>query len=158
MFLILDKPSDWKTGSVYSYGFTCVWNGSSYTQKQTGKSPNCTLKATSTSNLLSSSNTYNVKTNKSNETYGSILSAKTVDQIPDLISAVGVDGNDGYIKKEDVFAMPSSPQEAVKMELERRELKEDKTIPLYDSEGKTVIGDYPIEYSEPIEYTVDDMK
>jgi hypothetical protein len=69
------------------------------------------------------------------------LSATTLETIPDLISAVGVDGTKGYVKKVDLYEeMPKTPEEA----LERQRLRAENTrrIPLYNADGRTVIGQF----------------
>lgn len=57
---------------------------------------------------------------------------------PDLMSAEGENGTIGYVKKEDLNGpQPKTPEEAVKLnEAKSRE------IPLYDDDGKTVIGKF----------------
>lgn len=72
---------------------------------------------------LGRSNGYSV--NSRGETYGSTLLAEVVGYEPDLISAVGVDGVEGYIRYEDVCPNTFRMGE----------------IPLYDQEG-TVIGTF----------------
>ncbi len=81
------------------------------------------------------------KTNQDGQTYGS-LEGHTIEDAPNLISARGIDGTIGYVKGTDVFEpTPSSPEEAVKRQLEK-EARGLYTVPLYDSDGKTVIGEF----------------
>ena len=72
---------------------------------------------------LGRANGYSV--NSRGETYGSTLLAEVVGYEPDLISAIGVDGVEGYIRYEDVCPNTFRMGE----------------IPLYDQEG-TVIGTF----------------
>ena len=57
---------------------------------------------------------------------------------PDLISAIGIDGTVGYVKKEDLNGpQPKTPEEAVKLnEAKPRE------IPMYDVDGENIIGKF----------------
>ena len=67
--------------------------------------------------------------NFNNETYGSGLSASTLGYFPDLISAIGSGGAEGYIRAED---------------LERNSIQElgagssSSTIPVYDLDGECI--------------------
>lgn len=67
--------------------------------------------------------------NRLGESYGSDLLSEVVGEVPDLISAVGVDGVRGYIRDEDTHAKYDEP------------LDQDVLIPLYDVNGN-VIGSY----------------
>lgn len=73
--------------------------------------------------LLGNANGYSV--NSKGETYGSTMLAEVVGYEPDLISAVGVDGVEGYIRYDDV----------------RPDTYRVGEIPLYDQEG-IVIGTF----------------
>lgn len=76
--------------------------------------------------------------NESGQTYGSSVDATSSETLPDLIKSIGVDGTEGYILKKDyVGERPKSPEEAIaSMETN----KDGRDIPLYDVDGKTVIG------------------
>ncbi|MHB9094619.1 MAG: hypothetical protein ACYC21_08085 [Eubacteriales bacterium] len=81
--------------------------------------------------------------NESGQTYGSNAFANSPDQEPDLVSAVGVDGTQGYVRSEDLDGeMPKTPEEAV---AHNSKLKAERKIPLYDVDGKTIIGEFKIE-------------
>jgi len=78
--------------------------------------------------------------NANGQTYGSAALAPTPDQEPDLISAVGEDDVQGYLRSEDINQdLPKTPQEAVSY-MEKHKNDPDRLIPLYASDGKTVIG------------------
>ncbi|QTH41062.1 hypothetical protein J4772_26415 [Cohnella sp. LGH] len=62
----------------------------------------------------------------------------------DLIYAEGIDGTLGYVRSEDLNPDYQSPKEAVEQEL-RKKPSNYKKIPLYDSDGVTVIGEFLIE-------------
>lgn len=77
------------------------------------------------------------------QTYGSVVDQAKAGGLPELIMAVGIDGTEGYIKKSDLPAQPKNPEEALKQKADR-EAKGPYTIPLYDIDGKTVIGAFPM--------------
>ena len=81
--------------------------------------------------------------NESGETYGSALYATSLETEPDLIEAYGADGTLGYVKKTDLHGgvSPKSPEEALQLQ-EKAKLSPPRTIPLYKSDGKTVIGEF----------------
>ncbi|MFK3938015.1 peptidase M56 BlaR1 [Alkalihalobacillus sp. NPDC078783] len=87
--------------------------------------------------------------NDSGETYGSALYSTSSADEPDLIQAIGVDGTEGYIKKVDLDRvtgesdLPKTPEEALAKQAER-ERNQDTDIPLYEANGKTVIGVFSI--------------
>lgn len=82
--------------------------------------------------------------NEEGQAYGSAAEAESFDDIPDLVSAVGVDGAKGYIKSSDMFGdEPKNPQEAI--ERQKNRIPGTRYIPLYASDGETVIGKFKIE-------------
>jgi len=86
-----------------------------------------------------------IQVNSSGETFGSELAATSYEDRPDLIAATGVDGTEGYVRKTDLDGeMPSSPEEAVRMMNSPEYLYTARVVPLYDSEGKKVIGEFEI--------------
>jgi len=91
-----------------------------------------------------SSRAPNFAVNKNGQSYGSALNATSPDTEPDLIKAYGVDGTLGYVKSEDLnVKMPKSPEEALSKQRSRA-LSGDRQIPLYDVDGKTVIGKFNV--------------
>jgi len=85
--------------------------------------------------------------NQNGETYGPMGFVNTAGQEPDLISAVGVDGTQGYLKKKDMFGdQPNNPEEAMAyMErLEKEKASGHKFISLFASDGKTIIGEFKV--------------
>lgn len=76
-------------------------------------------------------------TNASGQTYGTGLFVETD---PDLISAIGVDGAQGYVKAEDLKEPePASPTQAL-----ADSIKDAFLIPLYASDGKTTLGSFEV--------------
>ena len=82
--------------------------------------------------------------NQQGETYGTMKNVQAEEDIPNLIAATGVDGVSGYIRASDMFANEAkSPEEAVEL-MESKEYLQGREIPLYDKDGKTVIGIFKI--------------
>ena len=83
--------------------------------------------------------------NENGQTYGSALYSKSFEEEPDLISAYGIDNTPGYVLKEDLNSAEGgdvkSPEEAIKWQKERSDITK---IPLYDVDGKTVIGEFEL--------------
>jgi len=96
------------------------------------------------------------QTNENGFTYGTMehVAKNPLAEAPDLIASIGVDGTYGYCYKADIDGdQPSNPEESVKYmeELNRKiaiaiENGEEFLwyIPLYDSDGVTVIGKHGI--------------
>lgn len=83
--------------------------------------------------------------NANGQSYGSELSASDPSQAPDLISAYGIDGTLGYVKKTYLMAYQlASPAASRKLTLEQFKGAD---IPLYSSDGITVLGKYHISAS-----------
>ncbi|AHF09824.1 MULTISPECIES: hypothetical protein [Dehalobacter] len=96
--------------------------------------------------------------NKSGQTYGSELYAKSSEETPDLIAAVGEDGTEGYVLSADLNGeMPKTPEEAIAIQ-NKNKSKTSRKIPLYAVDGKTVIGSFKIDNSLPDENTKEEMK
>ena len=82
--------------------------------------------------------------NESGLTYGTASNAISVETEPDLISAIGLDGTEGYVYSIDLHGeMPKTPEEAVAMMKAREELLAKsnepiviRTIPLYEKMGR----------------------
>ena len=84
-------------------------------------------------------------------TYGSGLSACSFETEPDLIRAMGENGIVGYVYAVELRGpMPSNPEEAI--ELMAKHGSEPRFIPLYESDGQTVIGRFIVGGGERIEY------
>ena len=118
-------------GYVYSQGMTALWNGVGYTTRSTTASPNAQFKSPSRS----------IQINAAGETFGSSAYAESLEDEPDLVLAEGVGGMVGYVKSSDLNSgAAKSPEEAAKSTID----KNTRFIPLYESDGKTVIGRFKI--------------
>ncbi len=87
--------------------------------------------------------------NSSGKTYGDILNVRQEDY-PDLIGVIATNGREGYAYKEDFCDeyIPESAEDAVDYMNKLKELNEQgiyfRVIPVYDSNGRAVIGEYEI--------------
>lgn len=92
-------------------------------------------------------NVSDYRTNEQGMTYGHGPYPTGLSQEPDLIQAVGEDGIVGYVKASDMDPSFSTPTEAISFQ-ESKKLTEFKTIPMYESNGKTIIGEFKFYYSD----------
>jgi hypothetical protein len=78
-------------------------------------------------------------------TYGSNMDANSPDNLPDLIKAVATNGKEGYVKRTD-YDDPhfTNPADAVKWTMDQK--GKTRTIPVYDVDGVTKIGEFVIHY------------
>ncbi|CCC86299.1 hypothetical protein PPM_p0149 (plasmid) [Paenibacillus polymyxa M1] len=83
----------------------------------------------------------NYSINKEGQTYGHGPYPSGSKHGPDLIKAEGENGVIGYVKSSDMETSVSSPEEAL---TDQKSIKNAgyKSIPLYDSDGTTVIGEF----------------
>jgi len=131
-------------GMTYaSRGLVRMWNGSSLSEYQ----------PTGTNNIIGFSiggqinSEYEININ--GQTHGSALDAVSNDDLPELILAKDVDGNIGYVYADDLIGdIPNTPKEAVEYMNRLQELNDigiySITIPLYDVDGETIIGEFEI--------------
>ena len=83
--------------------------------------------------------------NSKGETYGSRLLARITGYEPDLVSAIGTEGQSGYVRIEDLRGpVIHTPEEAVAYTKSLSDAPQ--MIPLYDLEGG-VIGEFAIAHS-----------
>jgi len=90
------------------------------------------------------------ETNAAGETYGSAADATSPENEPDLIRAQATNGKTGYVKKVDLDAANGttaaesfkSPEDALRWQETEGQL--DHTIPVYDVDGVTQIGEFTV--------------
>lgn len=93
----------------------------------------------------------NYTKNENGLSYGSSMYATSLEDEPDLIQAYGTNGKIGYVLKNDLYGkMPASPNEAVEITIQNQK-SGNRTIPLYEKDGKTVIGEFEIDSSENVD-------
>ncbi|MDU6114749.1 MAG: hypothetical protein E6649_10030 [Paeniclostridium sordellii] len=88
------------------------------------------------------------KTNDNGETYGTYIDKGDGEyEEPDLMAVIGVNDVEGFVKKADLYDeenQPNNPEEAIAY-MEKREKEGSRLIPVYEKDGKTVIGEYRID-------------
>lgn len=78
--------------------------------------------------------------NENGQTYGPAIYTAPPEAHPDLMAAIGMEGTLGYVLYSDLEGpLPRTPEEAVKMND-----NPPRYIPLYDKDGKTVIGAFKV--------------
>lgn len=136
----------------YSQGMVALYNGNGYTKFICTKTPNYILKSKSTS--LSD---VVVRYNEKGEIFGAAPILEQINVSPDLILAIGTDGQEGYVKADDLNqSYITTPEQAVTYMSSVDNLITESTqqsyitIPLYESNGTTVIGDFALYLSDEL--------
>ena len=135
-------------GKYYAQNKAEFYNGDGYDRYTGYKSPILTL---SSSSSLKATKTYEginsfmlqtkYAVNSRGETYGSSLSEYAIGVEPDLISAIGTNGIEGYVKADDLSPTYSSTEEAIEQNGKNGDIR---TIPLYDVDGTTILGEFEL--------------
>jgi len=119
---------DTTSGYYYCKGQVKLYNGDGYS----------TYSCKATPNYAPTRNGIEIQRNENGEIYGSELFLSEVGIQPDLILAEGNGGQVGYIRAIDLDAKDvTTPEQAI--EYEKNGLY---SIPLYESDGKTIIGTF----------------
>lgn len=88
------------------------------------------------------------ETNDNGETYGTYIDKGDGEwEEPDLMAVVGLNDVEGYVRKVDLYDeenQPNNPEEAIAY-MKKREKEGPRIIPVYEKDGKTVIGEYRID-------------
>ena len=88
------------------------------------------------------------ETNDNGETYGTYIDKGDGEWgIADLMAVVGLNDVEGYVRKVDLYDeknQPNNPEEAIAY-TKKREKEGPRIIPVYEKDGKTVIGEYRID-------------
>lgn len=92
-------------------------------------------------------------TNARGQTYGSLNDAVLPEDEPDLIRVQASNGRQGYVEKEVLDAVTganvSSPEEAIAWQAAQdAATSAPAPIPVYESDGRTVVGSFEISRSE----------
>jgi hypothetical protein len=103
--------------------------------------------------FASNDNELEIAVNENGQTYGSNLAIKNSkmdeDGNPDELDLILVEadnGKAGYSLKEDFYDtanQPKNPEEAIAY-MEKLKKEGDRTIPIYEKDGRTVIGSFKI--------------
>ena len=106
--------------------------------------------------------------NKNGQTYGSDMKIEDPKAAPDLISILASNGKEGYAYKEDLYALEyyiteekALENSKIQIEIFKKAAKKNPdvmivpwhSIPVYESDGKTIIGEYVYMYSPYLEFT-----
>lgn len=124
----------------YAQGVTYLWDEttSNYKTYITARTPNFTAEPiTATATVLTANEAY---VNQNNQTYGSALNITDIEKMPDLVAAIGTNGEHGYVYSDAIFnvGIAQNPTQA-------QDLAETVySIPLYMADGVTVIGTFVI--------------
>ncbi|MFD6517107.1 hypothetical protein [Rhodococcus sp. NPDC060176] len=130
------------TGWYNSHGFVAAWNGtSSYKEFVTfptdplyfevPASPSARAQAPESITIESG-------VNGSGQSFGSGEGVESDADLPDLVAAIGTNGEIGYIKKGELGGPASSPEQALASNTGGR------TVSLYDQDGQAVIGEFTV--------------
>lgn len=136
----------------YSQGAVDLYNGDGYSRYFCTKTPNYMSKPIYYSNEVS------VECNDRGEIFGPQPVLEQIDVMPDLVLAMGLNGETGYVRATDLDAPNvSTPEQAeaymeyLESEIRAAKLANQKyldTIPLYDADGVTVIGEFAISFPD----------
>lgn len=128
------------SGTYYGKGQVDIYNGDGYTRYTCTASPNLQRSGAFIGPKLEA---YEV--NDAGLTYGSDYFAESIDECPDLIRAVGINGVEGYVYSDDINWKPGSLEEVIEyMGTEAS----DYTIPVYAVDGQTIVDYFLIESSD----------
>ena len=120
------------SGSYYTKATNHLYNAGSYTPFSAVPSPRVTASSF-----------------KLNISEKELTEREDLYESKNMIAAVGMNNVEGYISIDDLYGdIPQNPDEALAMQRKRQ--KSDlqyRLIPLYDTDGETIIGDYKIDYN-----------
>ena len=134
---------DITSGYYYSKGQARFYTGDGYDTYTCAATPNY-----ATTKSISSNMEVTVQRNENGEIYGSELFLDEIGVQPDLILAEGTNGKVGYVRADDINdAEITTPEQAAEKKLSSKS----REIPLYDSDGTTIIGSFSLHPSGDIE-------
>lgn len=123
---------DTTSGYFYSKGQVSFYNGNGYNIYDCNSIP-----------YVSPRTLIQPEINENGEIYGSEFFLNELGIQPDLISAIGDNGVLGYVKSSDLdIAQADSLEEAINCS---NTVKTNRTIPLFNSDGVTVIGTFTVD-------------
>lgn len=135
------------TGFIYSKGQVSMYTGTTYltydAPQTIAVSGSSSFSLAPIMDTLDANGDYPM--NSAGQTYGSALVADVVGYEPDLISAVGTEGGEGYVLADDLDPAVSSPVEALAYMVS---FNDNRTIPLYDVDGHE-IGTFELTAIDP---------
>lgn len=135
-------------GSYNSHGFVLVDDGTDYQEFITF--PTNPLNWGGSSAAATTQKSAPVERNARGQSYGSAATTTKDADLPDLILSIGTKSETGYIKASDLPPTPKTKAEAAALpkttDASGRAVStaQSKTIPLYKSDGTTVIGQFRV--------------
>jgi len=141
---------------AYSQGEVKLYNGDHFVSDTLYKTKTIGVSGAPAALLADQLSDGEYPVNSSGKTYGSAVLADIVGYEPDLISAIGTKGQEGYVKHEDVQEPDiNTPEDALAYMQTRPETY---MIPLYNIQGE-VIGEFEIGNTMDVSgYTLEDAK
>jgi hypothetical protein len=131
----VESGSYLSSGTFYSKSQVKLYNGNGYTTYTCNASPNLQR------SLASIISTEEYKVNEEGLTYGSDYYAKTIDESPELICVLGLNGIKGYVYAEELYNSTNSLEEVLEYVGSEHQ---DYTIPVYDVDGETLVDYFEI--------------
>jgi len=132
------------SGTYYAKSQVAFYNGNGYDKFDVNKSPSVTYSSNKSDTQITEKLVISeYKINENGEKYGSELYADICGELPDLILAEGKNGEIGYVRNIDLNPEPKTIEEAIA-------LNKVTEIPLYSSDGKTVIGTFEFSRSSAL--------
>ena len=125
------------SGFYYSQGNAKLFNGFNYVPFTSNRATNF---APGRNTVPTKLEDIQIQRNENGEIYGSELFLSEIGVQPDLIRSVGIDGTIGYVRAEDLDDGVRTPADAI-IAMQNRQ---SRLIPLYESDGITVIGSFKI--------------
>ncbi len=130
------------SGYYYSKGQARFYTGDGYATYACTATPNY-----APTRSIDSFSSMTIQRNENGEIYGSEIFLDEIGVQPDLILAEGTNGEIGYVRAEDLNDSDVlTPAQAMSKMVN----KEADIIPLYNSDGTTVIGSFMLEPTEDI--------
>lgn len=130
------------TGWYNSHGFVAAWDGVS-TYKEYVTFPTDSLYydvpvTLSARTQVPESIDFESGVNNRGQSFGTGEGVESDADLPDLIAAIGTNGEIGYIQKAALGGPAATPEQALASDSGSR------TVPLYEQDGRTVIGEFAI--------------
>lgn len=135
-----NQPSGSTTqrGTYYSKGQVKFYNGNGYNTYTCNSSPNMQLSAV---------RELEYEENELGLTFGSDYLAETIEECPDLVRVIGVNGKEGYVYNFELNSDVNTPSEAIAYS---RSCPLTKTIAVYAEDGQTVIDTFELSFEKGV--------
>ncbi|OZE20157.1 hypothetical protein CH262_23145 [Rhodococcus sp. 05-2255-1e] len=142
----LNDPTtgDCGPGFYNSHGFVRAWNGTAYQEFVTF--PSDPLQWGAAARSADDGSDAAVTVNDNGQTIGSAEGITDDAQLPELVSAFGTDGQRGYVRSSDIVEPDYTLEQAQALPDNGQGVLEApaRTVPLYDDDGATVLGEFSI--------------